>query len=116
MDEKRKKELKFQYKEMRPEMGIFIIRSKINNKCYVETTQNLKSKINGTKFKLKLGNHPDKGLQKEWNEQGKENFIIEILEKLEFDKDESKTDYSEELDLLEMLWKEKLLKQMLNFY
>lgn len=34
----RKKELKQQYKEMKPEMGVFIIRSKASNKCFLQAT------------------------------------------------------------------------------
>jgi hypothetical protein len=29
----RKKELKLPYKQMKPEMGVFLIRCKVNNKC-----------------------------------------------------------------------------------
>jgi len=112
----RKKELKKQYLQMKPQMGIFIIRSKINNKCHIEVTQNLRGKINGTKFKLETGVHPNRELQKEWKDFGKENFTIEILENLEYDKDESKTDYTEELTLLHMIWEEKLSKENIEFY
>jgi len=112
----RKKELKSQYKQMRPQMGIFIIRSKVNNKCYIETTQDLRGTVNGTKFKLGAGSHPNRELQKEWKEFGEGNFIIEILENLEYDKEESKTDYREDLALLQMIWEEKLLKQEIEFY
>ncbi|KJS83827.1 MAG: hypothetical protein JM58_11900 [Peptococcaceae bacterium BICA1-8] len=112
----RKKELKAQYKEMRPEMGIFIIRSEVNKKCYIETTQNLRGTLNRTKFQLGANSYPNRELQKEWNDFGAENFTIEILENLEYDKDESKTDYTEDLALLQMMWEEKLLKQKLEFY
>lgn len=104
----RRKELKEQYKQMKPQMGLFIIRSKINNKYYLENTQNLKGKINSTKFKLKSGVHPNQELQKEWNDYGEANFTIEILDTLTYDKDESKTDYTEDLALLQMIWEEKL--------
>lgn len=63
------------------------------------------------RMKPDMGNHFNKNLQEEWKKQGKENFTIEILEKLEYDKDESKTDYSEELEILKMVWKEKLVKK-----
>lgn len=112
----RKKELKLMYKQMKPDMGIFIIRSKTNNKCYIGATQDLRGTINSTKFKLSAGGHPNKELQKEWNEQGEGNFVIDILEKLKYDKDESKTDYSEELELLHMVWEEKLSKENMEFY
>lgn len=67
----RRKELKEQYKNMKPDMGVFIIKSAIENKCYkcyIEAAQDLKSTINSTKFKLELGFHPNKELQKEWKE------------------------------------------------
>jgi hypothetical protein len=112
----RRKELKQQYKQMKPDMGIYAVYSKINNKYFVEATQNLKGKINGTKFKLGAGGHPNRELQREWTENGEENFAIEILEKLEYDKDESKTDYSEELALLEMMWRERLAEKGIEFY
>mgnify|MGYP001021850938 CR=1 FL=1 len=112
----RRKKLKEQYKQMKPQMGIFIICSKVNNKCYIEVTQNLKATINSTKFKLEFGNHPNRELQKEWKDHGEANFTIEILENLKYDKDESKTDYTEDLSLLKMIWEEKMLKEGIEFY
>ncbi len=112
----RKKELKEQYKRMKPDMGIFMIRSKINNRCHLEVSQNLKGALNSSKFKLEAGNHPNRELQKEWKEQGEKNFTIDILEKLEYDKEESKTDYKDELALLLMIWQEKLVEESLEFY
>ncbi len=112
----RRKELKEMYKAMKPDMGIFMIRSNFNNKCYIEATQDLKGTMNGAKFRLRFGNHPNRELQKEWKDNGSENFTIEVLEKLEYDKDESKTDYKDDLALLKMIWEEKLLKQDLEFY
>jgi hypothetical protein len=113
----RKKELKMQYREMRPPMGIYMIRSKSSNKCFIEATQDLKSRINRAKFQLGAGSHPNKELQQEWNEYGTENFTIEIIENLEYDKkDEAKTDYSEDLALLQMIYEERLTKQNIGFY
>lgn len=112
----RKKELKEEYKQLRPDMGIFIIRSNFSNKCYIEVTRNLKGKLNGTEFQLKYGSHRNNELQKDWNEYGSDSFTIEILEKLEYDKDESKTDYSEDLEILKAIWEEKLIKEDMEFY
>lgn len=107
----RKKELKELYKQMKTDMGIYIIESKTNNKCYLETTQNLKGKINSSKFQLEMGSFRNYGLQKDWKELGSQNFEIKVLEYLEYDKDESKTDYSEELEIMKTIWEEKLSKQ-----
>ncbi|MEL7649957.1 MAG: GIY-YIG nuclease family protein [Sedimentibacter sp.] len=104
----RKKELKELYKQTKSEMGIFAVQAKDGGYCFLETTKNLKGKINSTRFQLQLGSHPNKDLQQKWNELGEEAFEIAVLEKLEYDKDESKTDYSEELSIMKMLWDARL--------
>lgn len=112
----RKKELKLQYQQMKPEMGIFLIRSRISNKCFLEATPDLKGRINSTRFKLESGAHPHRKLQRDWHDYGAGNFSIEILEYLDYDQDEGKTDYTEDLALLQMIWEEKLAKETKEFY
>lgn len=112
----RNKELKLQYKQMKHPMGVFIIRSKFSNKCYLEATNNFHARFNSTKVKLESNFHPFKELQKDWNEYGEEGFTFEILENLEYDKDEMITDYTDDLALLQMIWEEKLAQQGLEFY
>lgn len=112
----RKKELKMQYKQTKPDMGIFIIRSKVNNMCYIQATPDLRGVMNGAFVRLQGGFHPNRGLQKEWKAFGSENFTIEILEKLEYAQDEAKTDYTEDLTLLQMLWEDKLRSENMEFY
>jgi hypothetical protein len=97
-------------------MGVFIIRSRLTNKCFIETARDFRGKINGARVRLRAGMHPNRELQKAWQEHGEENFVIEILENLEYDQDESKTDYTEDLALLKMIWEEKLTGQGLEFY
>ena len=84
---------------MKPEMGIFMVQSISANKCYLEVTQNLRGAVNGTRFKLKGGVHPHRELQKDWQERGEADFTIEVLEHLDYGKDEEKTDYQDELAL-----------------
>ncbi|NLP36613.1 MAG: GIY-YIG nuclease family protein [Firmicutes bacterium] len=112
----RRKELKAMYKQMKPEMGLFLLQSKTTQKCYLEGTQDLKGSINSAKFKLNFGNHPKKELQQDWKKYGEADFTIEVLETLQYDKDETKTDYSEELAILKFLWEEKLQQKGLTFY
>ena len=99
----RKKELKLQYKQMKPGMGIFIIRSKVNNRCYIQATPDLRGVMNGAKVRLQSNMHPNKELQKEWNEFGPANFSIEILENLEYDKDENEDRLQGRSALLQMI-------------
>ena len=51
----RRKELKELYKTIKPDMGVFVIRSIKDNKCYIHGTRDLKSFINRVKFQLNLG-------------------------------------------------------------
>ncbi|AET69017.1 hypothetical protein Desor_3534 [Desulfosporosinus orientis DSM 765] len=112
----RKKELKEQYRQLKPEMGVFMIRSNRNNKCLIEGTLRLNATINRVKFQLDFGSYPNRELQKEWKEYGEANFTFRILENLEYEKDETKTDYSDELELLQMDWEERMAKQDFEFY
>lgn len=116
MDKDRKKELMEQYKNTRSSMGIFIIRSKNSNKCYVQSTKDLRGVMNGTLMKLNAGIHTNRELQNTWRAMGPDNFTIEILEHLDYDADESKTDYTEDLELLQLMWEEKLKKENMEFY
>jgi hypothetical protein len=112
----RKKELKLQYKQMKPPMGVFIIRSKFSNKCYIEATTDFRARFNSVKVKLAGNFHPNRELQKAWNEHGEAGFRFEILENLEYDKDETKTDYKDDLALLQMIWEEKVVQEGLELY
>ncbi len=112
----RKEELKQQYKHTKSDMGTFIICSKVKKKCYIQSTKDLRGVINGTRFKLSTGSHPNRELQKDWKEIGEDNFTIEIVEKLEYSEDEAKIDYDEELTLLKMIWEEKKEKDNFEFY
>lgn len=112
----RKKELKALYKQMKPKMGIIIIKRNDEAKCYIEETQDLQSKLNSTKRRLERLCHPNKELQREWKSFGASKFTIEILDNLEYDKDESKTDYTEDLKLLKEIWKDKLAEENMGFY
>ncbi len=101
---------------MKPDMGILIIRSRFGDKCYIEATRDLKGTINRNRFQLGAGSHPSQELQTEWKEHGAGCFTIEVIDTLEYDKDQSKTNYSEDLALLQMIWEEKLVKENMEFY
>ncbi len=60
--------------------------------------------------------HPNRKLQKEWTEFGSDNFTIEILDNLEYDHNEAKADYKEDLALLQLMWEEKLILENKELY
>jgi hypothetical protein len=101
----RKKELKMQYKETKTIAGVYQIKNTINNKVFIGSTKNLKT-LNGVKFTLETGTSYNKELQKEWNEYGKNAFIIEELERLK--EDQQPSNLKNDLKELEEKWLEKL--------
>lgn len=103
----RKKKLKTIYKETLQPMGVFQIRNLANDKVFVSSSKNLEGIFNRYKFQLKMGGHPNKDLQKDWNEFGSENFAFEILEEL-FPRENPDYDYRDDLTFLEDLWLEQL--------
>jgi len=112
----RKKELKELYKNTRTEMGVFIIKSSTVRKCLVESTGDLKSAINSARFQLDFGCYPNRQLQESWRRDGASAYTIEVFEKLAYDEDGSKTDYSEELNILKMFVREQLAKDGMEFF
>jgi len=104
---KSKKQLKDEYLQTAPRMGVFLIRNTINEKILVCEGLNLQGAINRHKFQLERGVHPKLQLQKEWNEFGGNRFAFEIVDELAPLPD-SNADQRADLESLGSLWLEKL--------
>jgi len=116
LNSERKKELKSQYLQTKHDMGVFVIRCEKTRRFYIQTARDFRAVINGCKARLTGGFHPIQELQWEWSELGASHFVIEILENLDYDQDESKQNYQEELELLKTIWEEKLVSQNWHLY
>ena len=103
-----KKDLKREYKLTLRRMGIFQIRNLVNEKVFIGSSLNLDGIFNRHEFQLKMGGHPNKDLQSDWNEFGAENFEFETLEEI-FPRENPHYDYRADLEVLEDLWLEKLM-------
>jgi len=77
-----KKELIRQYKEIKPQAGIFQIRNLQNQKVFLKVCPNLKS-VTRHRFQLERGMHFNKALQAEWDRYGEAAFVFETLEILD---------------------------------
>lgn len=102
-----KKEIKREYKQTLQPMGVFQIRSLVNEKVFVGSTLNLNGVFNKHRFQLDAGIHLSKTLQADWNELGVDKFAFEILEEV-FPRENPDYDYKSDLEVLEDLWLEKL--------
>jgi len=80
----RKKAIR-EFKERKPVRGAFAVRCTTSNRVWIGTSCNLDATKNGLWFSLRIGSHPVKSLQNEWNSHGEPAFDYEILEKLEDD-------------------------------
>lgn len=106
-EKQKRSEIKRAYKEAKGNMGIFQIKNNINGKIYIDGSFEILRNSQREFFPLRLGNHMNRELQKEWNEYGEENFTFEILEVVEFDKN-TDMDLKYELKKLKEKWMDKL--------
>lgn len=104
---KTRKEIHREYKERVKPSGVFQIRNLANNKVLLGSSLNLEGPLNKHRFMLKINGHPNKELQKDWNELGPEQFSFEILETVQRS-DSPNFNLKDELTLLEEIWLEKL--------
>lgn len=85
-----------------PPMGVYAIRDRTTGRVRVAASRNVHAAINRIGFELRLGSHPDRALQAEWNSGGAGRFSFEVLE-LVRERSDAAFDYAAELRLLEEL-------------
>jgi hypothetical protein len=110
-----KAQIKRNYKQTPTPMGVYRIRNLVSGKAFVGCSRNLPGKLNGHRFQLEIGSHPNKALQKDFSELGQDQFAFEALDYLEPKSDPS-CDYAEDLRELEEMWRAKLLRSGQEFY
>ena len=101
------KQLKQNYKLTKLPLGVILIRNITNDKVFLTSGMNVPGLINRHEFQLRANGHPNKELQKDWNELGKEKFAFEILDQME-PLDTPSFDARRELKFMEEMWLEKL--------
>jgi hypothetical protein len=89
---KSNKELKQQYLQRKPIIGVFQIRNKVNGKIFLGSGLNLDALRNRNRMELNLGSHRNELLQKDWKEYGENSFVFEILREIE-QKDNEQINY-----------------------
>lgn len=106
----RRKELIQEYKNRKPNMGVYQIKNKVNGKIQLLSSLNLDGALNRFQFDLKMGLTMglwEKELKEDLARYGPECFEIEVLDRLKPVEDPG-YDYREDLKALEELWLEKL--------
>jgi len=103
-----RKEIHREYRERVKPSGVFQIKNMANGKVLLGSSLNLEGPLNKHRFMLRINGHPNKELQRDWNELGPDQFVFEILETVQIS-DNPNFDLNDELTLLEEIWLEKLL-------
>ncbi|HMM20985.1 MAG TPA: GIY-YIG nuclease family protein [Selenomonadales bacterium] len=102
-----RKEIKQDYKNNPPPLGIFQIQNAKNNKLLIGSTMDLTRVWNRHHFQLRMGCHVNQALQSDWSACGPEAFSFEVLETVNQEK-VPQEDWRDTLAGLEKKWLEKL--------
>ncbi len=105
------KALKEQFKQYRPDMGVFVVRNLQNGQCFIEATSDLKGTMNGARFRLEADRHPCQELQAAWKADGPDAFRFEIVDRLAYQPGDEPKDYSDDLKTLKDIWIEKMTRE-----
>jgi hypothetical protein len=82
MDHARKKDLLREYREIKPQAGIFAVTCTAAGKIWTSASPNLATAKNGVWFQLRAGGYINKQAQAAWNEHGESAFAFEVLEEI----------------------------------
>ncbi len=88
-------------------MGVYRVRNTTNGKSLVGSSNDLPAMLNRQQAQLKMGGHPNRALQDDWNALGPAAFAFEVLDMLK-PREEAGYDPSDDLRVLEQMWIEKL--------
>jgi len=108
-------ELKRAYKENPPAMGVFLVRNLRTDRFVLGASQNLEGSLNRYKFMLQMGKPGDPFLKfpellADYRALGEEAFEFSPLDVLK-PKTEPGWDPLEDLEALEDLWRQTLLRR-----
>jgi group I intron endonuclease len=104
---KTRKELQREYQDRVKPSGVYQVNNLSNGKILLGSSLNMEGLLNRHRFTLTYNSHPNKELQKDWNELGPDQFVFEVLEVVQV-QDNPNFNLKDELTLLEQIWLEKM--------
>jgi hypothetical protein len=103
----RRKALSRSYKETPRAMGVYRIAHATNSRCLIGSSADVTAILNRHRAQLRMGGHPNRALQAEWDADGPDAFTFEILDRLD-PVDDPEYDPTADLLALEAMWLERL--------
>lgn len=107
MDQENKKRIAAEYKERKVIGGICAVKNTANGKLLLLTAPDIPGMRNRFEFSQKMNSCINLKLQKDWTEYGNDSFCFEVLEELKKKEDQTSKEFSEDLKVLEEMWREK---------
>jgi len=102
-----RKALVREYKETPRPAGVYRVTHAPSGRTLLGSSSDAPSMLNRIRAQLRMKGHPNPTLQADWGSDGPEAFSFEVLELLD-PPDRPDYDASDDLDILEELWVEKL--------
>ena len=96
-----------EYKESRRPMGVYRVYNTVKRKSLIGASNDLPSMLNRQQAQLRMSVHPNRELQRDWNELGADAFEFEVLDTLTAP-EQGDHDPTQDLRALEELWLDKL--------
>ena len=96
------------YKESRRPMGVYCVRNLQTGDMLIGRSTDLPAILNRERTSLRIGGHPNRRLQQDWNAYGPDAFTFEVLDTLAWPEDTPDFDPTADLLLLESMWRERM--------
>jgi len=107
IDKERKREIISDYKQRKTKGGVYKITNTANGRYLLKAEVDLQSFQNRFNFSMKMNGCIHPKMQKDFNEFGKDVFVLDFLEEVEKKEDESNMGFKDRLKRLEEQWAEK---------
>ncbi|QJR36740.1 GIY-YIG nuclease family protein [Gemmatimonas groenlandica] len=103
-----RKALARDYKGSRRPMGVYCVRNLQTGETLIGRSIDLPAILNRERTSLRFGGHPIRRLQQDWNALGPDAFTFDVLDTLTWPDDAPDFDPTDELVLLEAMWRERM--------
>lgn len=103
-----RKALSHAYKASRRPMGVYCVRNLQTGETLIGRSTDVQAILNRERTALRMGGHPNRPLQQDWNARGADAFVFEVLDTLAWPEDTPDFDPTNDLLLLEAMWRERM--------
>ena len=103
-----RKKLVNEYKQRKLSGGIYKITNRLNQMYLLGHARDIKALQNRFNFSVSTGSCIQPRLQRDWKEFGGNVFTLEILETIELKEGQSQDEFTDDLKMLEEMWRGNL--------